>query len=329
MGCGRRWSGRQRGDGGVPCGARSRAGRRTVRPRAGSVGAVGAGLLVSAVILGPPPPAAAQVSLDVMTFNIRTSNVDDGANAWPRRRDLVVETITRAAPHILGLQEALDEQIAYLQARLPDYRWIGVDRGLNGGVGLSEYTPIFYRHRELSPIASGNFWLTDTPDVPPPPREGRPRRFRRPRGRIVTWARFYHLASRREVYAFNTHLTLRQGPRQYDSARLIADRVAALPADSAVVVTGDFNASAGDTETWRIATARGLRDAWLEADERRGPPFTSNGFGPPPSRDQVWRIDWILVGGPLVVRTAQTVLHDDGGRYPSDHYPVAARLHWP
>ena len=73
----------------------------------------------------------------------------------------------------------------------------------------------------------------------------------------------------------------------------------------------------------------GLRDAWLAADRRQGPPFTSNGFGPPPPHDEVWRIDWILVGGPLVVRTARTVLHDDDGRYPSDHYPVAARLDWP
>lgn len=308
------------------CGRRRRCARAAARPgRAARVG-----LLVAAAVWAWPAPAAfaAQVSLDVMTFNIRTSNVDDGANAWPRRRDLVVETIARAAPQIVGLQEALDEQIEYLDAMLPDYRWIGVDRGLNGGVGLSEYTPIFYRHRELSPIASGNFWLTDTPDVPPPPR--RPgRRFRRPRGRIVTWARFYHQASGREVYAFNTHLTLRRGPRQYDSARLIADRVAALPTDSAVVVTGDFNAGAGDTETWRILTARGLRDAWLAADERHGPPFTSNGFGPPPPYHEVWRIDWILVGGPLVVHTARTVLHSENGRYPSDHYPVAARLDWP
>lgn len=291
-----------------------------------------AGLVVVMAAWGwlAPHAAAQVVTLDVMTFNIRTSNVDDGADAWPHRRDLVVETIARAAPQILGLQEALDEQIEYLDARLPDYRWIGVDRGLNGGVGLSEYTPIFYRHRELSPIASGNFWLTDTPDVPPPPRRPEPRRrFRRPRGRIVTWARFYHQASGREIYAFNTHLTLRQGPRQHQSARLIADRVAALPAGAAVVVTGDFNASAGDTETWRIATEQGLRDAWLAADERRGPPFTSNGFGPPPPHHEVWRIDWILVGGPLVVRTARTVLSSEDGRYPSDHYPVAARLAWP
>ena len=289
-----------------------------------------AGLLVAAALCGPPAPvASAQVTLDVMTFNIRTASVDDGENAWPHRRDIVVETIARAAPHILGLQEVIDEQIEYLDAMLPDYRWLGVDRGLNGGVGLSEYTPIFYRHRELSPIASGNFWLTDTPDVPPPPRRREPgRRFRRPRGRIVTWARFYHQASGREIYAFNTHLTLRRGSRQYQSARLIADRVAALPAGSAVVVTGDFNASAGDTETWRIATGQGLRDAWFAAGERHGPPFTSNGFGPPPPHHEVWRIDWILVGGPLDVRTAETVLYHEDGRYPSDHYPVAARLDW-
>ena len=304
--------------------------RRSAGRPAARAGRAALGLLLALVVgAWPALPAAAQVTLDVMTFNIRTSNVDDGANAWPHRRDLVVETIARAAPHILGLQEALDEQIAYLQAMLPEYRWIGVDRGLNGGLGLSEYTPIFYRHRDLSPIASGNFWLTDTPDVPPPPRVQPRRRFRRPRGRIVTWARFYHRASGREVYAFNTHLTLRQGTRQYASAQLIADRVAALPSGSAVVVTGDFNASAGDTETWRIATGQGLRDAWFAADERRGPPFTSNGFGPPPPHHEVWRIDWILVGGPLVVRTAQTVLHDDDGRYPSDHYPVAVRLDWP
>ena len=311
------------------------AGRRR-RPRARAAAWAGrsarVALLAAAAAWGwlAPPAVAQPVTLDVMTFNIRTASVDDGENAWPHRRDLVAETIARAAPHILGLQEVIDEQIEYLDRMLPDYRWLGVDRGLNGGVGLSEYTPIFYRHRELSPIASGNFWLTDTPDVPPPPRPAPSRRrFRRPRGRIVTWARFYHRPSGREVYAFNTHLTLRQGPRQYQSARLIADRVAALPEGSAVVVTGDFNASAGDTETWRIATGQGLRDVWFAADQRHGPPFTSNGFGPPPPHHEVWRIDWILVGGPLVVRAAETVLHHEDGRYPSDHYPVAARLHWP
>ena len=63
----------------------------------------------------------------------------------------------------------------------------------------------------------------------------------------------------------------------------------------------------------------------MVAGERHGPPFTANGFGPPPS-DEVWRIDWILVGGPVAVRSVETVLFNDGGRYPSDHYPVVASL---
>ena len=282
--------------------------------------AVGATLLVAA--LAAAPPASAQVPLDVMTFNIRTASGRDGENAWPHRKDLVVETIERFAPQVVGLQEALDEQIEYVDAMLPDYRWLGIDRGLNGGMGLSEYTPIFYRHAELSPIESGNFWLTATPDAPPVRRAGR----RRGRGgRIVTWARFHHRETGRQIYVFNTHFTLRRGQSQLDSADLIATRVAALPEGAAVIVLGDFNNSAGDSDTWRAATARGLRDAWVLADERRGPTATYGDFGPPGDA-LTERVDWILVGGPIAVGSVETVLHNDGGRFPSDHYPVAASL---
>ena len=258
-----------------------------------------------------------------MTFNIRTANGRDGENAWLNRKELVAGTIQRRAPHLVGLQEVVGKQIEYLEEALPDYRWLGVDRGLNGGNGLSEYTPIFYRSAELSPIESGNFWLSSTPDRPPEIRDIRGRRRRV--GRIVTWARFHHLASGRRVYAYNTHLTVRQGERQLESANLIAERVAALPERSVVIVTGDFNAPAEDSATWRAATANGLLDAWVAADERQGPAFTLSEFGPPVDWD-VGRIDWILVGGPVSVRSAETVLDNDAGRYPSDHYPVITRL---
>ena len=280
-------------------------------------------LLVAALAAGAAPRALAQVPLDVMTFNIRTANGRDGDNAWPHRRGLVVETIERFAPQVVGLQEALDEQIEYLDAMLPDYRWIGIDRGLNGGVGLSEATPIFYRYREMSPIESGNFWLTATPDTPPVGRDGSRRR--RGGGRIATWARFHHRATGRQIYVFNTHLTLRRGQSQLDSADLIATRVAALPGGTAVVAMGDFNNSAEDSETWRVATARGLRDAWVAADEQRGPTSTYGDFGAPGDA-LTERVDWILVGGGIDVGWVETVLHNDDGRYPSDHYPVAARL---
>ncbi len=141
----------------------------------------------------------------------------------------------------------------------------------------------------------------------------------------MTWADFHHRTTGRRLHVFNTHFTLRRGQAQLDSAALINSRIAHIPAGSAVVVTGDFNAVAEVSDTWRAFTSHGLRDAWVAAAERVGPPQTSSGFGPP-RRGGDNRIDWILVGGPLDVRSAETVLYNDQGRYPSDHYPVVARL---
>jgi endonuclease/exonuclease/phosphatase family metal-dependent hydrolase len=255
-------------------------------------------------------------ALEVMTFNIRTANGQDGDNVWPRRKALVVDTLRAVDADVLGLQEVLTEQIEFLQAQMPEYRWLGVDRGLNGGVELSEATPIFYRHAVLVPLESGTFWLADDPNPPAQPGRG---------ARIVTWARFHHLETRRQVYVYNTHFTIRGGPRQIQSAEQINAHIAQLPAGSAVVVMGDFNAIAQTSETWLAATSDGLRDAWLVAEKREGPPLTSNGFGPPP-QEREGRIDWILVGGPVSVGRAATVLHSVDGRWPSDHYPVAAEL---
>ena len=257
--------------------------------------------------------------LTVMTFNIRTSGGNDGENGWVHRRTLVAEAIGRLAPDVAGLQEALDVQVEYLASALPGYRWLGADRGLNGGTGLSEYTPIFYRRDALIPIEYGTFWLS--PGADGPTGTG----WRRNVSRIVTWARFHHRESGRRFYVFNTHLTLRRGQRQIDSARRIAARVAALPPGSPVVVTGDFNAMAEIDETWFAATGQGLRDAWLLADERIGPPRTSNDFRSPELANP-GRIDWILVSGAIGVQSVETIVVDDNGRYPSDHYPVVARL---
>ncbi|MEQ1855145.1 MAG: endonuclease/exonuclease/phosphatase family protein [Longimicrobiales bacterium] len=266
------------------------------------------------------PPRAGPIALDAMTFNIRTSAIDDGRDSWEFRKGLVAETIRGALPHIVGMQEALGEQIAFLEEALPEYRWVGVDRGLNGGTGLSEATPIFYRHAELVPIESGTFWLGDPPSSP----------FRGGRGgrggsRIVTWARFHHIESARQIWVFNTHFSPREGQAHLDGMARIHERVAALPPGSVVLVLGDFNAGAGWSETWQVATSNGLRDAWDLAAERRGPPQTFGGFGPPED-ESLGRIDWILVSGSVEVSLVETVLHNAEGRYPSDHYPVRAAL---
>jgi hypothetical protein len=54
--------------------------------------------LVTAALIGLAPGPMAQAPLGVMTFNIRTSNIPDGDNAWPLRKDVAVSTIERVAP---------------------------------------------------------------------------------------------------------------------------------------------------------------------------------------------------------------------------------------
>jgi endonuclease/exonuclease/phosphatase family metal-dependent hydrolase len=275
-----------------------------------SFSALGAALFSAILVSGQ------DLALRLMTFNIRTSSIDDGTNAWPHRKALVAHAIERSSPDVVGLQEVVREQVEYLEATLKRYRWIGVDRGLNGGEGLSEYTPIFYRYGELSPIESGNFWLSPTPDVPSPEL-----RFTR----IVTWARFHHRGTGRQFYVFNTHFSPRAGPGQLDAARIIKERVQRLPTGSAVIVLGDFNSTAGESPVWQDLAGEFLRDAWTSADEQRGPPATMGGFGPPRAGD-TGRIDWILVGGPIHVQSVETVVFNEAGRYPSDHFPVTARI---
>ena len=54
--------------------------------------------------------------LQVMTFNVRYANPDDGPDAWPLRSALVFDLIRAQAPDLVGLQEALPEQMDELRA---------------------------------------------------------------------------------------------------------------------------------------------------------------------------------------------------------------------
>ena len=64
-------------------------------------------------------PAA---ELTVATFNVRlATRGDQGTRNWNARKDLVVETIRKMSPDLLGVQEALPQQMDYLSEGLPGY----------------------------------------------------------------------------------------------------------------------------------------------------------------------------------------------------------------
>lgn len=256
--------------------------------------------------------------LRVMTFNVRLPTDADGEDRWEKRRDLLVQTVRETAPDVIGTQELFAEQGAYIVQRLPQYAWFGRGRSGDASGTADEHMGVFYRKDALRVIESGDFWLSDTPEIAGSITWGNLH------PRMVSWALFERRTDRRRFYFFNTHLPYRDQdePIRERGVALLRDRIAVLPPDVPVVVTGDFNTTP-DTAVHAFIS-RDLADAWTHAAERNGPAETFHGFKGNADR----RIDWILVRG-LQARTIETVTRQENGRYPSDHFPVLTELAWP
>lgn len=260
------------------------------------------------ILLCACAPAMAQ-NLRVMSFNVRLPVESDGPNRWEARRELAADMVARENPDLIGTQELFQHQGDELVARLPQYAWFG--RGRKGGGERDEHMGVFYRKDRLRVLESGDFWLSDTPEVVGSITWGNlyPR--------MVTWARFQRIADGATFVLYNTHLPYRDEdePARERCAALIVARLRQLSPDEPVILTGDFN-TAPESPTHALLAAA-LTDAWTAAPRRRGPAATFHNFTG--KADQ--RIDWLLYRG-LQVKNARTVTTNRRGRYPSDHFPV-------
>lgn len=253
-------------------------------------------------------------TLRVMTMNVRLPLASDGHNSWEHRRDVMADVVRQQHPDVFGTQELYKKQGDYLVQQLPQYAWFGEGRFGNDG---DEHMGVFYRTDKLKRLKSGNFWLSDTPEVPGSKTWGQPF------PRMVTWALFEVKATSRRFYFYNTHFPYRDQDTvaRDKSAQELLARLKALNPAIPVVLTGDFNTSP-DTSVHALLTSV-LHDARLTAPKVSGPEKTFHNFTGTPDR----RIDWILYRGfkPIEEHTVTTEEH---GNYPSDHFPVVADLQW-
>lgn len=255
-------------------------------------------------------------ALCVMTYNLRYAS-STPPNAWPDRRPLMTELIRKLSPDVFGTQEGLYGQLKDLHAGLPEYEWIGLGR--EGG-SRGEFMAVFYRQARLEPLAFDHFWLSDTPNVIGSSTWGNSNR------RMVTWVRFKDRQSGQEFYLFNTHFDHEIQAAREKSAELVRERIKALNTNLPVILTGDFNATAGENRAYTLLTQDGfLTDTWTQAAERRGAEVsTFNGFkGMPKAKS---RIDWILTRGDVRTRAIEIDTFSKGDQFPSDHFPVITWL---
>jgi endonuclease/exonuclease/phosphatase family metal-dependent hydrolase len=245
-----------------------------------------------------------------MTYNIRLNLASDGPNAWPHRKESVASLIRFHGADLVGLQEALPEQLRDLAELLPEFGQFGSGRDADF---RGEASAILYRKSRFEVVQEETFWLSESGA---PGSKGWDAAY----PRVVTWGRMRDRTTGRTFVHFNTHFDHVGKVARRESARLLAARLVSDP----LIVTGDFN-DVAESEAYATLIAAGLRDTFaITRTPHHGPTSTWNAFK---AIEPARRIDFIFVRGDLEVLrhgTLAEILED--GRFPSDHLPVFAEL---
>lgn len=273
-------------------------------------------LLIACLLFSLSSPQAQAKRLEVMSFNIRCGSCEkpDDVNHWSSRKHLVADLIKRQRPDLIGLQEAELFQIRDLVAMLGDYDWIGVGR--DDGKEKGEANAILFRKRRFNLESQETLWLSATPTQVS-------KGWDAALNRTASIVRLKDRKSAQEFLLLNTHFDYLGQQARMESSRLVVDlarsRAGALP----VIVTGDFNYTRNSAGYAIVAES--LRDAeQASSSPPRGGSISFNGFGK--SLEPGNKIDFIFVNDGFEVLSHRIVTDLYRGRYPSDHYPVQARL---
>jgi endonuclease/exonuclease/phosphatase family metal-dependent hydrolase len=273
--------------------------------------------LVPGALPGKGKGATTGDTLVVMTFNVRYANPNDGANAWPARREGVREMIRGQRPDVMGTQELLHSQLQDMLAALPGYACTGVGR--EDGKTKGEYCALFYREERLEMLDGGTFWLSATPAVPGKGWDAACER-------VVTWAKLREKRGGKVFFAFNTHFDHVGNTARRESAALLKARIKEIAGEAPVVVTGDFNATSASTPLRVLvdpADPGHLANAADVTPVFEGPRHSYHDFGRlEEGRRQL--IDHVLVKNGVTVTRVQVLDSSSTGGYISDHYPVIA-----
>lgn len=266
--------------------------------------------------------------LKVMTYNIRydggNRRLPENEKPWsaesgPSRRDMVLSVIDSVNPDLLGLQEALPQQVDDVAGHLEGYESYSVGR--EDGKRRGEHCSIFYRKDRFERLGEGTFWLCDTPDKPGSkhPEAACPR--------IASWV---HLADRKndgkQLVFLNMHWDhVGREAREFAAQTVVKQLASIEDADHAIVV-GDLNSKEGSVEIERLLgdTRVPLVDAFRQVhQEPQSDELTFNGFR---NRSRGKRIDFVMTSPAWKPTSAEIVRTQFDGVLPSDHYPVVVEL---
>ncbi|MBL0884065.1 MAG: endonuclease/exonuclease/phosphatase family protein [Chitinophagaceae bacterium] len=256
-------------------------------------------------------------SIIVGTFNIRFDNPRDSGNLWVDRKAYVASLIRFHDFDVFGTQEGLKHQLDDIQQQLPEYERYGIGR--DDGQTKGEYSAIFYKKEKFTLLKSGDFWLSETPDKPGFGWDARI-------NRICSWVQLKEKATGKTFFCFNVHFDHQGVVARKESSKLLLSKIQSISGKAPIILTGDFNGN--HTSEWyqTIAKSELLKDSYREVKY----PYVNNGsfqnFGRNFNASDI--IDHIFISSHFNAKRWGVLTDSYSGKFPSDHFPILAEIHW-
>ena len=253
------------------------------------------------------------LSLRVSSYNLRMNTQSDSLNAWPYRKDKVKALIQYHDMDIVGTQEGFLHQLTDI-CELPEYSYFGAGR--DDGLSAGEHSAVLYKKDRFEVVESGNFWLSETPDVPGKGWDATCC------NRICSWAKLKEKKTGKTFYFFNVHFDHQGRVARAESGKLMVKKMQEIAKNNLIICTGDFN-SPPETEQIQLLSSYLNDSKKVSQLPPYGPEGTSASrfinIGPR-------RIDYIFVSDGIKVLKYASLTDNDGKFYPSDHIPVVADI---
>ena len=275
---------------------------------------------VPGIDAGEPGPFTARV----MSFNLRWDGFDDGENSWANRRAIVYQVLEAFGPDSVGTQEAMPRQIADIEAAMPlldSYQF-------DDGAGFDRTQQIAYNNSRFERVEAFGFLLIEGLNA-----DGTIR--------FCTFVRLQDRVTGRSYYHYNVHLDHRSATSRQLSAVRLMQFISSRATDDPFVVTGDFNTGESSPTMEFLRGERTLPDLQgaqytnplplVDTYRSLYPNAPDSGTGHPFDGDRTGgKIDHVLVEAGAATTLEAVIIHTEvAGKYPSDHFPVAARVQWP
>jgi endonuclease/exonuclease/phosphatase family metal-dependent hydrolase len=250
--------------------------------------------------------------IKVMTYNIRLKLASDSENSWTNRKDFLISQLCFYEPDILGVQEALPEQVKDIGESLPLYAYTGFGRD---GQNTGEASGIFYKTDRFNLKESGTFWLSETPDTVS---IGWDAAYRR----VCSYGLFLDKRTKKLFWLFNTHLDHKGDVARTKGIELILAKMDGLNKKKyPVILSGDFNS---EPNTPRIQFLKTKMDDARDVTMQKpfGPIGTFNNFNYHEPVNLL--IDYVFLSkdGRFKVKKYAVLTDSKNLRFPSDHFPV-------